>query len=163
MVWMTEPTQTANQVKARVLGGVSPNPEATATISGGVLNAYGALMSSIPPKDIMKCDEEDPCHWNALCSDKENGEKECTCFPGFVGDGWLFCDDINECLRPDTCAEGAACTNLPGSYECNCPPGNIGDGYESCRAPSVCDIVNPCHENATCAAGSAILPKCTCK
>ena len=62
----------------------------------------------------------------------ENGDKaECFCDPGFNGDPYSECLDIDECLSGEAeCGPDANCLNTEGSYECLCNDGYEGDGVE---------------------------------
>ena len=76
--------------------------------------------------DTNECDIE-PCDDKAACSNTV-GSFVCDCQEGFEGNG-IFCDDINECLRPEynygDC--DANCSNTFGSYDCFCPHGFLED------------------------------------
>ncbi|XP_076816428.1 uncharacterized protein LOC143462236 isoform X3 [Clavelina lepadiformis] len=67
-----------------------------------------------------------PCDINADCP-FNNGSYQCSCIPGFTGDG-INCTDINEC-DSNPCDSNAICINNLGSYECECSPGYTGDGF----------------------------------
>ena len=62
----------------------------------------------------------------------ENGDNsECICDPGFSGDPYSICLDIDECLSEEAeCGPDAYCLNTEGSYECLCNDGYEGDGVE---------------------------------
>ena len=67
------------------------------------------------------------CHEMAFCNNT-NGSFNCTCYPGYGGDG-VNCTDIDECKDiPVRCHGFATCTNINGSYECACWEGFTGDG-----------------------------------
>ena len=54
--------------------------------------------------DIDECATNNGgCHVNAICTNAVGGERTCTCFNGYTGDG------INNCDEPagDTCSNGA--------------------------------------------------------
>ena len=54
---------------------------------------------------------------------------QCACKPGFQGDGFLNCSDIDECAQAHSvCDKSADCINTEGSYRCFCPNGYQGDG-----------------------------------
>lgn len=67
------------------------------------------------------------CAAEAICTDTP-AFYECSCMPGYAGDGEA-CLDVDECagLLAD-CDANAACTNTAGSYTCACSPGFVGDG-----------------------------------
>ena len=69
----------------------------------------------------------DNCHPNARCADLMDGF-QCTCVPGFEGNG-VNCADVDEC-RQNPCNAFEDCTNRPGGFECTCRPGfeDTGDG-----------------------------------
>ena len=97
----------------------------------------------------------DNCADNATCSDTE-GSYECTCDPGFSGDGFNctskinrvliigLCEeqydnntnnvvwqspDVNECaLHLDDCDENSDCVDTEGGYDCECHDGFIKNG-----------------------------------
>ncbi|XP_051133954.1 vacuolar-sorting receptor 3-like [Andrographis paniculata] len=51
----------------------------------------------------------------------EDGDKQCTCPPGFQGDGIISCEDINECQEKRACqCPDCSCKDTWGSYECTC-------------------------------------------
>ena len=94
---------------------------------------------------------------DSTCTDTL-GNFECTCNPGFSGDGTIAClsefqlstvneckfqpifrydqhcsADINECdTGADNCVADATCMDTPGSFECVCDPGFSGDGTIEC-------------------------------
>ena len=54
---------------------------------------------------------------------------QCACKPGFQGDGFINCSDIDECTQAHSvCDKSADCINTEGSYRCFCPNGYQGDG-----------------------------------
>ncbi|XP_046871945.1 sushi domain-containing protein 1 isoform X2 [Hypomesus transpacificus] len=72
------------------------------------------------------------CHANATCEDKSDGSgKMCKCMYGFVGNGRIYCQDIDECRIPGICGEGGQCRNLQGRFNCHCQVGyKVHDGTE---------------------------------
>ncbi|CAJ0587938.1 unnamed protein product, partial [Mesorhabditis spiculigera] len=49
-----------------------------------------------------------------------------------------FCEDIDECLSPNSC-HGMECTNLPGTFRCKCPT-----GYEFDDRTKRCEDIDEC-------------------
>ncbi|XP_016498782.2 wall-associated receptor kinase 2 [Nicotiana tabacum] len=80
------------------------------------------------------------CRENSECVDSDTGlgGYRCSCDKGYEGNPYLSpgCQDIDECVHPNTCEEN--CTNTPGSYICSCPDGYTDDGKKDgrgCIAP----------------------------
>ncbi|KAK8671387.1 hypothetical protein V6N13_037983 [Hibiscus sabdariffa] len=72
------------------------------------------------------------CKQYSSCVDPENGPGYlCKCLPGFDGNPYLGCQDINECETLKPCNRNGTCQNTPGSYSCSCPEGFIGDGLKN--------------------------------
>ena len=92
--------------------------------------------------DIDECEVDPPCGVNADCSDNE-GAFTCSCMPGFQGDPYVACADINECQNPSlfTCHPLASCVNAPANYSCECNDGYEGDGM-SCSGMYHEDCIN---------------------
>ena len=79
---------------------------------------------------------------------------ECTCKPGFSGDGFT-CTDNDECSNGENnCDANATCNNTDGGFECACNAGFNGNGV-SCTDINECKA-NPCDVNATCANTSGL-------
>ncbi|XP_048598656.1 vacuolar-sorting receptor 2-like [Brassica napus] len=87
-----------------------------------------------------------PCFF---CCCQNDHLKGCKCPPGFSGDGFKNCTDVNECEEKTVCqCRGCKCKNTWGSYDhlkgCKCPPGFSGDGFKNCTD------VNECEEKTVC-------------
>ena len=68
------------------------------------------------------------CHEDALCNNKI-GSYNCSCKPGYEGNGFN-CSDIDECTTDaHTCHSDALCKNTKGSFNCTCHNGFEGDGH----------------------------------
>ncbi|XP_038215243.1 fibrillin-1-like [Zerene cesonia] len=100
--------------------------------------------------DVNECKDR-PCDVFAHCTNTV-GSFQCSCFPGYVGDGFT-CKDINECEDPaiaSRCVENAECCNLPAHFICKCNRGFEGDGEEECRDIDECRRPGACGANAVC-------------
>jgi len=101
-----------------------------------------------------------PCGANADCSDTF-GSYDCTCKPGFEGDGFVGCTDVIDCVPNDPCMN-AQCFDVPGSYNCTCNPGT-----QPTSDPNVCTeicVSNHCLNGGTCSVDAVTLEKvCSCK
>jgi alpha-tubulin suppressor-like RCC1 family protein len=74
----------------------------------------------------------DNCDPNALCANTASGF-DCTCNPGFYGNG-TQCADTDECAdATSSCSPVADCTNTAGGFTCACQTGFVGNG-------EVCDM-----------------------
>ncbi|XP_074275218.1 wall-associated receptor kinase 5-like [Silene latifolia] len=73
------------------------------------------------------------CKTNAECIDFESGYSRgytCSCLPGYEGNPYLGCSDIDECSSSfNPCSN--TCKNTDGSYKCSCPKGQDGDGLKN--------------------------------
>ena len=96
------------------------------------------------------------CHENADCieidSETDDPGYGCKCKTGFVGDGKIFCHDVNECdatLSP--CGRNGKCINTDGSFDCGCEkgyehiPGRCVDIDECNTSGHVCDLNAYCY------------------
>ncbi|CAL1404494.1 unnamed protein product [Linum trigynum] len=82
------------------------------------------------------------CRENSNCVYSENGNGyRCLCQPGFTGNPYLGCQDINECEEAENYPCHGRCKNTKGSYTCSCPIGMRGDGKVACQLSSVTAIV----------------------
>uniref|UniRef100_UPI00358FEC71 adhesion G protein-coupled receptor E1-like isoform X3 n=1 Tax=Myxine glutinosa TaxID=7769 RepID=UPI00358FEC71 len=85
----------------------------------------------------------------------------CVCADGFVGNGVMFCFDVDECIQKPCKLQHEICHNTPGSYNCSCKPGFA-------RSSTHCEDIDECaakmckSENEIChnTAGSY---ECSCK
>ncbi|KAL1451858.1 hypothetical protein WDU94_006194, partial [Cyamophila willieti] len=90
------------------------------------------------------------CGSGAVCTNTA-GSYSCACPPGFTGNAFKQCININECSQgPRTCGEGAQCVDTPGSYTCVCPEGTTGDPAVQCSSTQVCVKDSECPGNAVC-------------
>ena len=78
--------------------------------------------------DVDECTmNTDNCHEDAFCTNKI-GSFNCTCNPGYEGNG-TNCTDIDECtIDTHNCHDDATCKNTKGSFNCTCNSGFDGNG-----------------------------------
>ncbi|CAN0923353.1 Wall-associated receptor kinase 2 [Linum grandiflorum] len=82
------------------------------------------------------------CRENSDCVYSENGNGyRCLCKPGFRGNPYLGCQDIDECAEPEKYPCHGKCKNTVGDYRCNCPVGMRGNGKVACQGFRVTAIV----------------------
>ncbi|XP_072043966.1 uncharacterized protein [Amphiura filiformis] len=96
---------------------------------------------------VNECEEDmDTCGTNADCHDRDNGY-ECTCKPGFMGNGFQ-CEDINECAS-SPCLNGGTCVHDVDGYKCSCADGYMGNLCETSidKCVSSSCITNETQEN----------------
>ncbi|XP_051972961.1 latent-transforming growth factor beta-binding protein 3-like isoform X2 [Xyrauchen texanus] len=97
--------------------------------------------------DINECSKPDICGVGGQCTNL-HGSYKCDCLPGFRSKSRRqpICEDINECLDPNTCPN-EKCENTVGSYECiPCQPGHQAQG-------GVCYDINECQKRGVCLTG----------
>ncbi|CAN0923351.1 Wall-associated receptor kinase 2, partial [Linum grandiflorum] len=74
------------------------------------------------------------CRENSDCVYSENGNGyRCFCKPGFRGNPYLGCQDIDECQEPEKYPCHGKCKDTNGDYTCTCPFGTRGDGKVGCQ------------------------------
>ena len=78
--------------------------------------------------DVDECAvDEDNCHRSrGICSDivGSSGSFQCSCIPGYTGDGVTSCRNTDECSEQlDSCDVNANCVDTFGSYVCLCRAG----------------------------------------
>ncbi|KAK6195275.1 hypothetical protein SNE40_000740 [Patella caerulea] len=115
-----------------------------------------------------QCETAGPCTYgycddintNICQQDEVTMNYTCVCKQGWEGENCT--KDIDECLIPSTCLNGATCNNLNGSYTCDCVPGytgyNCGSDINECLTPNLCLNGGTCNDylnyfNCTCTAG----------
>ena len=109
----------------------------------------GFFGDGVTCKDIDECGDEaqelvvaengtdiyDPGYGLHNCADdaecfNQIGYYNCSCLPGFFGNG-EECHNIDECDEDvDECSDNADCDDTIGSYTCTCHDGWFGDGFE---------------------------------
>uniref|UniRef100_A0A674B5G2 Latent transforming growth factor beta binding protein 3 n=1 Tax=Salmo trutta TaxID=8032 RepID=A0A674B5G2_SALTR len=97
--------------------------------------------------DVNECSKPDICGQGGQCVNLP-GSYKCECHKGFRSKSQRqpACEDINECLDPNSCPNDQ-CENTPGSYECvPCLPGHQAQG-------GVCYDVNECQKRGVCPNG----------
>ncbi len=140
------------------LGGGTASVGGGVAVGGGTATAGGA--ASAGGGASSPCSMTATCDVNATCS-VVLGAAQCTCRPGFSGNGFS-CTDLDECQSNNGgCDPNAQCTNTAGSRTCTCFNGYTGEGL-SCTDVNECLANNGgCAANATCSnlPGSR---SCTC-
>ncbi|XP_068671481.1 fibrillin-1-like [Montipora foliosa] len=98
--------------------------------------------------DVNECNTgTHDCNENATCTNTA-GNFNCTCKPGFTGDG-RSCTDVDECSTGiHDCSENATCANTAGNVNCTCKPGFTGDG-RSCSVGHIRKS-RPCSNSHAC-------------
>ena len=91
------------------------------------------------------------------------GASGCQCKDGFdtikAVDGFITCEDINECTEFFPCHSNATCYNTVASFKCSCKKGFSGNGLQ-CIDIDECKS-NPCSAAAECK-NTIGLYLCTC-
>ncbi|CAB4059875.1 unnamed protein product [Lepeophtheirus salmonis] len=105
------------------------------------------------------------CGVNTVCDNLE-GSFQCTCSPGFTGDPFVGCYDLDECssaLPRNICGtDNALCENVEGGYNCKCLNGAQFDSNSlTCPDDSKekCKNSSECPGNAICKSGG----QCVCQ
>ncbi|XP_064385332.1 uncharacterized protein LOC135334155 isoform X5 [Halichondria panicea] len=124
-------------------------PENVTGVTAESNTTFSLLFIDNDGPDVDECAMGiDNCDSNAECMNTE-GSFNCTCNPGYTGDG-LLCNDIDECAtNTNSCNANTVCTNGEGSFECMCDTGFSGDGV-SCANIDECASLHNCHDNALC-------------
>lgn len=88
---------------------------------------------SIPPP----CNIRNNCGLHATCvpNFREPSKHECTCNPGFFGDGFVCTPERNCVNIPSLCDPNAKCISTTTGYQCVCNQGFIGNGSTCNSAP----------------------------
>lgn len=144
------------------------DPRNTTTWTPGVTCRLGGMA------DLNMCNPGNAfgCSANAKCVALHRGPwgvGACSCNPGYTGDGYNTCEDINECLSAmagdGRCGSNARCNNTDGGFSCSCEEGytsmSVGDTLV-CKAridASLCS--STCHAKATCSNVTGT-PACRC-
>ncbi|PFX11509.1 Fibrillin-1 [Stylophora pistillata] len=100
---------------------------------------------------------------NATCSNSE-GSFNCSCNPGYRGDGYN-CTDIDECSQNiHNCSNiTTTCSNTVGAFKCVCKPGFIGDVHNYTDIDECSQNSHNCsYKTATCNNSEGSF-KCICK
>ncbi|XP_024158687.1 putative wall-associated receptor kinase-like 16 [Rosa chinensis] len=91
------------------------------------------------PCEVAKNLTDYSCKENTICVDRSTITNEtaagyiCRCLPGYEGNPYLGCRDIDECATSssDPCTNGK-CVNSPGNYSCKCNKGFSNQDHRTC-------------------------------
>ncbi|KAM5587411.1 wall-associated receptor kinase 1 [Rosa sericea] len=80
------------------------------------------------------------CKENTICVDRSTITDEaaagyiCRCLPGYEGNPYLGCRDIDECATSssDPCTNGKCVNSPPGNYSCKCNKGFSNQDHRTC-------------------------------
>ena len=92
--------------------------------------------------DINECvvGEHNCSGTHGACSDVVGGRDsfQCSCLPGYSGNGVDTCENVNECaLGLDTCDDTSTdCVDTDGSFTCTCKDGFANGETGSCTSKS---------------------------
>lgn len=96
-------------------------------------NASSELMCSFSQGKCFCSNMSEVCEKNAYLTYANCYSPDCVCKPGYHGNGFLNCTDVDECHQEhNLCHKNAECINTEGSYQCICRNGYQGNG-------TVCD------------------------
>lgn len=98
-------------------------------------------------EDINECqaagDVMHNCTENASCKNLP-GSYNCSCNPGYDGDPYSNCTDVNECTNGEAfCSQ--ICVNKPGTFECLCK-----EGFQLSPNQLTCEDINECLSGHNC-------------
>ncbi len=119
-----------------------PGPTCTACADG-----FRLSLATNDCDDVNECAiGNGGCSPTATCLNTP-GSFNCSCLPGFSGDG-VTCNDVDECTdQTDNCDVNADCANTNGGFTCSCHSGFSGDGV-------TCTDVDECTLGASCGVGT---------
>lgn len=120
-------------------------------IENCILERSGNAIFCFPPPDIDECllpEFAGRCVENAECCNLP-AHFTCKCKSGFVGDGFVECRDVDECLGNTACGSNALCVNTVGNHTCRCQQGFAGNPYDGCVDVDECRS-SPCGPGAVC-------------
>jgi hypothetical protein len=106
------------------------------------------------PQSATACSP--PCGTNAICVNDTTtpDARRCECRPGFDGDAYIQCTEVNECWSRlnHPCAPGGYCIDTYGSFECYCHLGWTADNATTpCLDIDECALgTHDCHESTVC-------------